>query len=243
MAAADPKPDPLRRLGGGRWETRDGRFQIEPQSGTWVIVDTSQTNEFGLPLVRGPYGSLGAAREAIETARSEGPLTSPLAERIEKAGSAPAPSKRRPAASRPTAQSSRATAATDDAPPAEAPTGSHDPPEAPEPPEPPEPRWFRGLKPASRTRAIELIARLRALGVETAEEVARAEVVEGRPALARLALERKLRQAAASATTPRDAVIAAIDVFLAGDDPELETAWRLVDDRERPIRALDIEAE
>src|SRR5436190_24352692 len=79
------KPDALKRLGGGRWETKDGRFQIEPQSGTWVIVDTSQTNEFGLPLVRGPFGSLTAAREAIEDAREEGPIESPLADRIEHA--------------------------------------------------------------------------------------------------------------------------------------------------------------
>ena len=74
------KRDALTRLGGGRWETKDGRFQIEPQSGTWVIVDTTQTNEFGLPLVRGPYPSLTAAREAIEAARDEGPLESPLAD-------------------------------------------------------------------------------------------------------------------------------------------------------------------
>ena len=89
MATADAKPDPLRRLGGGRWETKDGRFQIEPQSGTWVIVDTTQTNEFGLPLVRGPFPSLTAAREAIEAARGEGPATSPLADRIEHVRSAP----------------------------------------------------------------------------------------------------------------------------------------------------------
>ncbi len=83
------KPDALKRLGGGRWETKDGRFQIEPQSGTWVIVDTTQTNEFGLPLVRGPFGSLTAAREAIESARDEGPIESPLAERIEQRDTAP----------------------------------------------------------------------------------------------------------------------------------------------------------
>ena len=77
------RSDALKRLGGGRWETRDGRFQIEPQSGTWVIVDTTQTNEFGLPLVRGPFPSLAAAKEAIEEARTEGPAESPLAERIE----------------------------------------------------------------------------------------------------------------------------------------------------------------
>src|SRR3954471_1537134 len=77
------KDEALKRLGGGRGETRDGRFQIEPESGTWVIVDTTQTNEFGLPLVRGPFPSLGAAKDAIETAREDdGPVESPLAERI-----------------------------------------------------------------------------------------------------------------------------------------------------------------
>src|SRR6185503_6804211 len=81
--------DSLKRLGGGRWETKDGRFQIEPQSGTWVIVDSTQTNEFGLPLVRGPFPTLGAAKDAIESARTEGPAESPLAGRIEKAKASP----------------------------------------------------------------------------------------------------------------------------------------------------------
>ena len=92
--------DALKRLGGGRWETRDGRFQIEPQSGTWVIVDTTQTNEFGLPLVRGPFGSLGAAKEAIEEARTEGPAESPLAERIEEVKRRP-PEPEKPKAAKP----------------------------------------------------------------------------------------------------------------------------------------------
>lgn len=80
-----PASDSLKRLGGGRWETRDGRFAIEPQSGTWVIVDTEQSDELGLPLVRGPFGSLTAAKDAIEAARSEGPKVSPLAGRLEQA--------------------------------------------------------------------------------------------------------------------------------------------------------------
>ena len=46
------KDDALRRLGGGRWETRDGQFPVEPQSGTWVIVDTTQTNESDSPGAR-----------------------------------------------------------------------------------------------------------------------------------------------------------------------------------------------
>jgi hypothetical protein len=75
----------LKRLGGGRWETRDGRFTIEPQSGTWVVVDNTQTDELGLALVRGPFGSLTAAKEAIEGVRGSGPVESPLAERLRQA--------------------------------------------------------------------------------------------------------------------------------------------------------------
>ena len=51
----------LKRLGGGRWQTRDERFTIEPQSGTWVLVDGEQTDDLGLPLVRGPFRSLTEA--------------------------------------------------------------------------------------------------------------------------------------------------------------------------------------
>src|SRR5688500_18028044 len=75
----------LKRLGGGRWASKDGRFTIESQSGTWALVDNEQTNEFGLPLVRGPYPTLTAAKEAIETAKDAGPAESPLAEQIERA--------------------------------------------------------------------------------------------------------------------------------------------------------------
>ena len=146
MAKADAKPDALRRLGGGRWETKDGRFQIEPQSGTWVIVDTTQTNEFGLPLVRGPYPSLGAAREAIEAARTEGPATSPLAGRIEQARSATPVAPMEPKAARSNARDRAAKAHP--AKPA--------PPKEPEPP--PEPAWLRALHAGDRRRARELIA-------------------------------------------------------------------------------------
>ncbi len=239
MATADAKPDPLRRLGGGRWETKDGRFQIEPQSGTWVIVDTTQTNEFGLPLVRGPFPSLGAARDAIEVARDEGPATSPLAGRIEQARAEPTAGSKKKADGGRRARSKAGAAKPSDSDESEA-EAPAEPPEPTEPAEPPEPRWFRDLKPAGRKRAAEMIARLRALDIEEAEAVARAEVVDGRPALARLALERKLRLAA-QAKNPRRAVADAIEAFLAGEDEELGTGWRLVDDRERPIRALALE--
>ena len=79
MAAAKATDDEgLRRLGGGRWQTRDEQFTIEPQSGTWAIVDAEQTDELGLPLVRGPYPTLTAAKAAIADARGSAAPTSPL---------------------------------------------------------------------------------------------------------------------------------------------------------------------
>ena len=82
-AEANGADTSLRRLGGGRWQTRDERFTIEPQSGTWVVVDADQTDDLGLPLVRGPFRSLTDAKAAIEGARGSDALRSPLEERIE----------------------------------------------------------------------------------------------------------------------------------------------------------------
>ena len=223
MAATDP----LRRLGGGRWETKDGRFQIEPQSGTWVIVDTTQTNEFGLPLVRGPFGSLGAAREAIEAARSEGPAESPLAGRIERSRGAAAPAKPTKAKSTKAGPSTKAH-------------GAEPPEEAQKPKPPPEPRWLRALGTTDRRKAKQLIARLEELEIAGAEGIARAEVTEGEPALAQLALERRLRDVIRSAKTPRAAVGASIELILAGEEDELGARWRLVDERGRRIEKLDL---
>src|SRR5829696_3500278 len=90
-APVDPDDAPLKRLGGGRWRTRDERFTIEPQSGTWVVVDAQQTDDFGLALVRGPYSSLTEAKGAIAAARSSAPAASPLTERIDRRRTAPKP--------------------------------------------------------------------------------------------------------------------------------------------------------
>src|SRR3954447_9297275 len=125
------KVEALKRLGGGRWETRDGRFQIEPESGTWGIVDTTQTNEFGLPLVRGPFPSLKAAKDAIETAREGGPVESPLAARISEP--------KKPPRSKTKAEKGKVST-----------TGHREPDRHPQPPPPPEPRWIRDLRPVDR---------------------------------------------------------------------------------------------
>ena len=220
------KADALTRLGGGRWETKDGRFQIEPQSGTWVIVDTTQTNEFGLPLVRGPFPSLTAAKEAIETAREQGPVESPLADRIGKVTAAPETKPSKPTKAKPKAG-------------AKSSEPEPEPPAEPQPP--PQPKWIRDLRPNDRRKATELMARLEGLGIEAAdaEAVARAEISQGLPAVARLAVERRIRGATAATDDAEAAVRAAVKAMNVGEDPDLGVSWRLVDDRGRPIDKID----
>jgi hypothetical protein len=185
----------LRRLGGGRWESKDGRYSIESESGTWVVVDNEQTNELGLPLVRGPFPTLTAAREAMQDTRDSGPARSPLAERL-------------------TTNRKREDAK----------------PKKPEPP--PEPRWLQALNETDRRRVRVLMKRLEAAGVTDAEDLARTEVAEGQPAVARRALERRLGAAAS--------VAEAVEIILAGRDDELGGRWRLVDDEGREIRKLEL---
>lgn len=205
----------LKRLGGGRWETKDGRFAIEPESGTWVVVDNEQTDELGLALVRGPFPSLTAAKEAIDEARQAGAPGSPLAERLAKAKAANATA----------ASGRRATPATAKA-------------RVPEPP--PEPRWLRDL-PADAARAARtLIQRLEGEHVPDPEAVARAQIADEQPALARLALERGL--AAVDAADPADAVREAVALVLKGRDARLGATWRLVDGDGREIRQIDVAA-
>jgi hypothetical protein len=230
------KTDSLKRLGGGRWETRDGRFQIEPQSGTWVIVDTMQTNEFGLPLVRGPFPSLTAAKDAIETARVAGPVSSPLVGRFgEAAKPEPEPEPK------PTAASSPATEAAPAAPGPEAPEREREAAPEPEPLPAPEPLWLRQLKPVSRQRARDMIEKLDALGFDDAEAIARSEIADGAPAIVRAAIRRQVEAATKGKRSVDSAVQAVVDVLVAGEDEELGVGWGLVDDRSRPIERLDPE--
>ena len=72
----------LKREAAGRYRSEDGRFRVEQSSGGWVVVDESQTDDLGLPLVRGPFPTLDGARDAIETARSGPAPTSELAARV-----------------------------------------------------------------------------------------------------------------------------------------------------------------
>ena len=204
----------LRRLGGGRWQTRDERFTIEPQSGTWAIVDAEQTDELGLPLVRGPYPSLTAAKAAITGARASAAPTSPLKERPK-----PAPA---PSGSSPKGSARRAANATTK--PARA-------NKAEEPDEPEEPRWFRDLEPDDRRRAARLIDRLTAAGAADPENLVRRDLVGEVPAIAAYAIAKAVR-ALGDAPSPADVT----ELLGEGRDSELGVRWRLVDDDGRPIR-------
>lgn len=195
----------LKRLGGGRWETRDGRFTIEPQSGTWVVIDAEQTDELGLPLVRGPFASLTAAKAAISAARASLPAESPL-----EARAAAIRTRERPGAGKPGKPRQR-THRLDPAP-------------------PPEPAWIAGLAPVDRRRARQLIDRLTAAGATDPEGIARRDVVGGVPAVAAFAVSRAIDVLDVSATPSTLA-----RVLADGSDDDLGVRWRLVDGDGRVI--------
>jgi ribosomal protein S18 acetylase RimI-like enzyme len=66
----DGNVDALKRERAGIYRTKDGRFAVEQSSSGWMLLDAEQTNELGLPLARGPFGTLDEARDAIGEARS-----------------------------------------------------------------------------------------------------------------------------------------------------------------------------
>src|SRR3954454_20349059 len=219
---AAPDDEGLKRLGGGRWQTRDGRFSIEPQSGTWSVVDAEETDDLGLPLVRGPFRRLTEAKAAIAAARTSAAPTSPLAARLDQ----PRAAGRRAAAL-------PAKAGDDDArhigKPAEepAPAGKRDreraadkaskqrsaspvrSPKPAEPETPEEPSWFKELEPGDRGRARRMIERLTEQGVRDATSIVRRDLAGGVPAIAATAIEREL------AALPEDASVGAVVQLLA----------------------------
>ena len=56
----------LKRERAGRYVTADGRFAVEGDAaGAWYMIDSERFDGLGLPLVRGPFPTLDAAREAV----------------------------------------------------------------------------------------------------------------------------------------------------------------------------------
>jgi GNAT superfamily N-acetyltransferase len=80
--ASRPDPSKLKRESAGRYVTGDGRFTVDQSSGGWMVSDAEQTNELGLPLVRGPFATLDEARNGMEAARSGPAPISSLTDRI-----------------------------------------------------------------------------------------------------------------------------------------------------------------
>jgi hypothetical protein len=235
-APIDPDDAPLKRLGGGRWQTRDERFTIEPQSGTWVIVDAEQTDDFGMALVRGPFPSLTAAKDAIANARSSGPATSPLADQIERRRREPEGKAEPKPTTKPSTSAASPRSRADEPEAARtrssrtAKAGTRDRKAAPPDEKPREPGWLTDLAPAERGRARRLIARLEEDGVADAEGLVRRDVVGDVPALAAAAIAKRLADLGADAT-PREVS----DLLAEGRDERLDVRWRLVDGEGRPI--------
>ena len=212
----DEESDSLRRLPGTGWQTRDGRFTIETASGTWSLLDAEQTDDLGLPLVRGPFRSLTEAKAAIEEARTSGPATPKTRARPPtKTGEPKAP--KQPARQKKTA----------------------------EPEEPEEPRWMADLDAADRRRAGRLMASLDKLGVRDAEGVVRRDVAGDVPTVARVAIANDLAKLLGDGD-PAGVKLASrlLEVLTEGRDETLDVRWRLVDDAGRPVgvSATDVTA-
>jgi ribosomal protein S18 acetylase RimI-like enzyme len=71
----------LKRERAGSYRTADGRFTVEQSSTGWLVIDSEQVNELGLPLARGPFATLDDARAAVGEARSGPTPVSDLDER------------------------------------------------------------------------------------------------------------------------------------------------------------------
>jgi hypothetical protein len=106
--------------------------------------------------------------------------------------------------------------------------------------EPPEPAWLAALEPPDRRRARDLIDRLERAGIADGDAIARAEIVKGEPALARLAIERRIEAAVGAGNDPSLVARAIAKVVVAGEDASLGARWRLVDGADRPIVRLSI---
>lgn len=242
MAPKKPEDDrSLKRLGGGRWQTRDERFTIEPQSGTWVLVDAEQTDDLGLPLVRGPFRSLTDAKAAVDAARGAAAPESPLAGRVKDAK--PGQPKAAADAKRPEKGGKPAEKAGE-----EPATGSARRREPEPPPPPPEPRWITALAPRDRGRARRLIEQLEGAAVRDAEGIVRQDLTGGVPTITRLALSDELVSllpaSAKDAAAVERIVGKLVEAIDHGRDEDLGVRWRLVDDEGRPVglTATDVRA-
>jgi hypothetical protein len=67
-------PDRLVRQKAGTYRTPDDRFEVQQEGLGWFVVDAEQSNEFGQPLIHGPFETMAAVRAALPGARKTKPL-------------------------------------------------------------------------------------------------------------------------------------------------------------------------
>lgn len=111
----EPAPDALKRERAGTYRSNDGRFSVEQSSSGWMVLDAEQTDGLGLPLTRGPFGTLDDAKAAMADARAGGaPTTVPPKLRVVRSASddddepkRPKPGAGAPSRSKPTADKAR----------------------------------------------------------------------------------------------------------------------------------------
>ena len=66
-AGADP--DRLIRQKAGSYRTADDRFEVHQEGLGWFVLDSAQANEFGQPLIHGPFETMALVRESLPGAR------------------------------------------------------------------------------------------------------------------------------------------------------------------------------
>jgi hypothetical protein len=62
-------PNKLARKKAGTYQTSDERFEVRQAALGWFLIDSTATDELGQELVRGPFATLSAIREALPDAR------------------------------------------------------------------------------------------------------------------------------------------------------------------------------
>ena len=78
MAKKPEDPHRLIRETAGRYRSADERFVVEQESpGAWYVADSLHTDELGLPLLRGPFSTLDAAKQGAAEARESKAPTAP----------------------------------------------------------------------------------------------------------------------------------------------------------------------
>ena len=167
----------LKRETAGRYRSADGRFTVESQGANdWYVADEEQVDQLGQPVLRGPYPSLAAAREAVAEAGGKPVVGRELPKVKSTSGQA------KPARTAAKAQSQRddgrAAASSKRASPAEAKV----------------PAWLADIDPERRNSAKQMANELAGLGLDDPEQLVADDFRSDEPLIAEAVLARRLRE-------------------------------------------------